>query len=43
MYELYYPYGNKNSLSANAIAEDMFSLVYGKGNIHILFEEIIDC
>ena len=30
------------SLSANAIALNMFSQIYEKGNRHVLFDEIID-
>jgi hypothetical protein len=42
MYEVEYPNGHKASLSANAIADNMFAQVDDKGNRHVLFEEIID-
>ena len=42
VYEVEYPDGNKASIDSNEIAENMFAQVDGEGNIHVLFEEIID-
>ena len=42
MYEVEYPDGYKASLYANSIAENIFSQVDGEGNIHVLFEDIVD-
>jgi hypothetical protein len=42
MYEVDYPDKHKASLAANAIAENMSAQVGGKGNHHVLSEEIID-
>ena len=42
MYEVEYPDGHKETLSKNAISENMFYRVDGKGSRYILFEEIID-
>ena len=42
MYEVEYQDGHKASLSANAIAQNMFAQVDEKGNRHILFQEIVD-
>ena len=41
-YEVEYVDGHKASLTANAIAQNMFAQVDDKGNRHVLFEEIID-
>ena len=42
IYELEYPYSHKASLAENSIVVNIFYQVYGEGNIHVLFEEIID-
>ena len=42
MYDVEYIDGHKASLTANAITQNMFAQVDDKGNIHVLFEEIID-
>ena len=42
MYEVEYVDRNKTSLTANAIAQNMFSQVDDEGNIHLLFDGIID-
>ena len=42
VYEVEYADGNKASLSANAIAINMFSQVYEEGNRHVLLDEIVD-
>ena len=42
VYEVKYVDGHKSLLTANAIAQNMFSQVDDKGNIHVLFDEIID-
>ena len=42
MYEVEYPDGHKASLSANAIAQNMFAQVDEEGNRHVLFDAIID-
>ena len=42
MYEVEYQDGHKASLSANAIAQNMFAKVDEEGNIHIIFQEIVD-
>jgi hypothetical protein len=42
MYEVEYPDGNKASLAANAIAENMFAQVNNEGNQHVLFEATMD-
>jgi hypothetical protein len=42
MYKVEYPDGHKASLTANAIAENMFAQVEDEGNRNVLFEEIID-
>ena len=39
---LEYKNGKKVSLSANAIAENMFAQLDSKGNRHVLFQEIVD-
>ena len=40
MYGVEYKDRHKASLTANAIAENMFDQVYGEGNLHVLFHEI---
>ena len=42
MYEVEYSDGQKASLAENSIEDNIFSQVDGKGNRHILFEDIID-
>ena len=42
MYEVKYVDGNKDSLTANAIAQNMFTQVDNEGNRHVIFDEIID-
>ena len=42
MYEVEYQDGHKVSLSANAIAQNMFAQVDEEGKRHILFQEIVD-
>ena len=42
MYEVEYRDGHKASLSANAIAQNMFAQVNEEGKRHILFQEIVD-
>ena len=42
VYEDEYVDGHKASLTANAIAQNMFAQVDDKGNIHILFDKITD-
>ena len=42
MYEVGYFDGHKASLTTNAIAQNMLAQVDDKGNIHVLFHEIID-
>jgi hypothetical protein len=42
MYEVEYPNGQKASLAANVIAENLFAQVNNEGNRHVLFGEIID-
>ena len=42
MYEVEYQDGHKASLSANAIAQNMFAQVDEEGNRHILFQDIVD-
>ena len=42
MYEVEYVDGHKTSLTANAITQNMFAQVNDKGNIHVLFDKIID-
>ena len=42
MYEVEYQDGHKASLSANAIAQNMFTQVDEEGNRHIMFQEIVD-
>ena len=42
MYEVEYVDRHKASLTANFIAQDMFSKVNDYGNIHVLFDKIID-
>ena len=42
MYEGEYQDGHKASLSAHAIAQNMFAQVYEEGNRHIMFQEIVD-
>ena len=42
IYEAEYSDVHKSSHDANSIAENMFAQVDGEGNIHVLFEEIID-
>jgi hypothetical protein len=42
MYEVEYRNWHKASLAASAIAETVLAQVDGKGNRHVLFEEIID-
>ena len=42
MYEVEYQDGHKASLSANAIAQNMFAQVDEEGNRHIMFQQIVD-
>ena len=42
VYEVEYVDGHKASLTANAIAQNMFAQVDDEGNRHLLFEKIID-
>ena len=42
MYEFGYVEGEKASLNASAIAQNMFAQVYDEGNINVLFDKIID-
>ena len=42
MYEVGYQDGHKASLSAHMIAQNMFAQVNEEGNIHIMFQEIVD-
>ena len=42
VYESEYVDGQKASLTANDIAQNMFAQVDDEGNIHVLFDEIID-
>ena len=42
VYEVEYADGHKSSVTANAITQNMFSQVDDKGNIHVLFDEIIN-
>ena len=42
MYEVEYVDGHKASLTANTIAQNMFAQFYDEGNIHVLFDEIIN-
>ena len=42
VYQVEYVDGHKASLTANAIAQNMFSQFEDKGNRHVLFDEIID-
>ena len=42
VYEVEYVDGNKASLTANAIAKNIFAQVDDEGNRHLLFDEIID-
>ena len=42
VYEVEYVDGHKASLTANAIAQNMFVQVDDEGNRHVLFDEIID-
>ena len=42
MYEVEYLDGHKASLSANAIAENMYAQVDEEGNRHVMFDEIVD-
>ena len=42
MYEVKYIDGHKASLTANTIAKNMFSQVNNEGNIHVLFNKMID-
>ena len=42
VYEVEYVDGNKASLTANNIAQNMFAQVNDEGNRHVLFDETID-
>ena len=42
MYEVEYKNVYKVSMASNAIEENMFSLVDGEGNFHVLFQEIVN-
>ena len=42
MYEVEYVDGHKASLTVNAITQNMFAQVDGKGDIHVLFDKIIN-
>ena len=42
VYEVEYVDGHKASLTANAIAKNMFAEVEDEGNRHVLFDKIID-
>ena len=42
MYEVENKYGNRVSLDANAITENMFAQVNGEGNRNVLFQDIVD-
>ena len=42
VYEVKYVDGHKASLTANVIAQNMFSQVDDKGNIHVFFDKIIN-
>ena len=42
LYEVEYVDGLKASLTANAIAQNMFAQVNDKGNRHVLFDKIIN-
>ena len=42
VYEVEYVDGHKASLTANAITQNMCAQVNDKGNIHLLFDEIIN-
>ena len=42
MYEVKYVDGNKDSLTANAISQNMFTQVDNEGNRHVIFDKIID-
>ena len=42
VYEVEYVDGHKASLTANAIAQNIFAQVNDEGNRHVLFDEIID-
>ena len=41
VYEVKFPDGHKASLSANAIAENLFAQVDDEGNCHVLFDEVV--
>ena len=42
VYEVEYVDGHKASVTANTIVQNMFAQVYDEGNIHVLFDEIIN-
>ena len=42
VYEVEYVDRQKSSLTANVITQNTFSQVYDKGNMHVLFDKIID-
>ena len=42
VYEVKYVDGHKSSLTANVIAQNMFAQVNDEGNIHVLFDKIIN-
>ena len=42
LYEVEYLDGYKTSLTANTIAENLFSQVDEEGNRHVLFDAVID-
>ena len=43
VYEVEYLYVHKSSLTANNIAEILFSKAAEEGNIFVLFDKILDC
>ena len=42
MYEVEYSDGYRASMSANAIAQNLFASIDKEGNRHVLFSEIVD-
>ena len=42
MYEVEYPNGNRELLSANAIAENLFAQVENEGHCSVLLQDIVD-
>ena len=42
MYEVEYSDGYRASMSANAIAQNLFNSIDKEGNRHVLFSEIVD-